>query len=204
MSTWITATVLQVLAAQQLARGSVFTATELDAWLAGRITPEQRVYATSRLVRLQMLQHQPIINEQHQRADQYTVTADGAEAIAAAASGHTRKSGPKGQRAPNPLHPESLVMRLWQLVRMRRIVDTDSATATLCNAGEGNYASTEDSVRKYLRRWADAGALEEARRRVGAQGKSNGRKRYVLREEWQRSPEPPRWRQIKRSQEGQA
>lgn len=205
MSVWVTAAVLQALAEQQLAAGAQFTVAQLDAWLAERITGEQRVHATTRLVGLGMLRHQVAVDTELRRVDRYTVTDDGAEAIAAAAAGHVRKSGPKVSRRPNPHQPGSLVVRLWQLVRLRRIVDSDSAAATLCDAG-GDFTRVQATVRKYLRRWADAGALEEGKRRVGGQGTSNGTKRYVLREAWQGSVEPPAWREIQRqrAQEAQA
>lgn len=204
MTTWVTATVLQVLAQHQLGRaGASFDAAELDLWVKGLISSKQRVHATTRLCALGFLKHAPVLDAQRQRQDRYTVTGDGAAAITEAARGMVRKSGPKGHRAPNPIKPESLVARLWALVRMRRIVDSDTATQTLCDAGE-DFKRVAGTVRKYLRRWAAAGALDESAMRVGAVGTSNGCKRYVLREGWECSATPPAWRQIARQQAQEA
>ncbi|TXI20191.1 MAG: hypothetical protein E6Q67_09525 [Roseateles sp.] len=192
---WVTATVLQLLAQRGLGRvGATFLATELAQWVQGHLTQVQRVHATTTLCRLGFLQHQVVGVGETGRDDQYTVTAEGLAAITEAAAGHVRKSGPKTSRAPNPLKADSLVMRVWRLVRMRGIVDSDTLARTLCDAGdEVAFARMQDSCAKYLRRWATAGALDESAKRVGATGTSNGFKRYVLKPEWKKCPEPPRW-----------
>lgn len=195
---WVTATVLQLLAQHGMgAAGATFTATELAVWVKGQLTQEQRVNATSTLGRLQLLKHDMRVEGAAGLVDRYTVTQAGAKAIAEAAAGYQRKSGPKGSRKPNPHKRDSLVMRLWSLVRMRGLVDSDSAARTLCDAADpADFTRMQASVAKYLRRWCDAGALDESSRRVGAAGTSNGCKRYVLKPEWQAAAEPPRWRQI--------
>lgn len=203
---WVTATVLQLLAQQGLGRaGATFTATELAGWVGTALTQQQRVNATSTLCRLQFLKHQVAHEGDTGREDRYTVTAEGAIAVQEAQQGQQRKSGPKGARKPNPHRRDSLVMRLWTLVRMRGMADSDSAARTLCNAGQqAEFERMQATVAKYLRRWCAAGALDESSRRVGAEGTSNGCKRYVLREDWKARAEPPQWRQIAKRQEGQA
>lgn len=197
---WITATLLQTLAARgQGKAGATFTSTELIDWLGSELTDQQRTTATSALCRLQYVKHQFRHGGPTGQESLYTVTAEGAAAINEAGQGHVHKSGPKGptgpQKAPPP--PDSLVMRLWKLVRMRGLVDSDSAAVTLCDAGDPvAFKRMQDSVAKYLRRWCQAGALAESARRVGAVGTSNGCKRYVLQDAWKSSAEPPRWHQV--------
>lgn len=184
---WVTAAVLQALAQRNAAAGNEFTAAQLDQWLAGALKPAQRVHATTRLCALGFLRHCVIIVDGG-RVDMYTVTAEGAAAVRAAGSGQVRKSGPKAPHGKrHALPPQSLSARLWALLRMRTMLDAESATATLCDAG-GDFERTRASVRRYLRRWADAGAVAESARRVNAQGTSNGFKRFVLVAD---APQPP-------------
>jgi hypothetical protein len=176
---WVTAAVLQALAQRAAVAGTVFSAGQLQQWLAGALTPAQRVHATTRLCALGFVRH-CVMGMDGQRADLYTVTAEGAAAVRAAGSGQVRKSGPKAPHGKrHALPPQSLSARLWALLRMRTMLDAESATATLCDAG-GDYERTRASVRRYLRRWADAGAVAESARRVNAHGTSNGNKRFVL------------------------
>lgn len=192
---WVTAEALKALAERDLGRaGAQFTGTELAAWTT-TLDVVQRVHASSRLCALGFVSHAAEIREidgHAVRVDVYSVTAEGAAAICAAAAGHVRKSGPKGSRAPNAIDPDAFASRLWRLVRVRKIVDADSLAATLSDAGQNRYATVRETVRKYLRRWANAGALHEGARRINAQGHSNGIKRYVLSDS--AGPTPPRWR----------
>lgn len=187
---WVTAEVLQLLAQRRLVRGSVFSAAELAAWLAGRLTPAQRVHATSRLCALGFLAHRHTMSEDGlDRTDLYTLTAEGAAAVREAAAGQVRKSGPKGAHGKrHAVDPQSLSARLWALLRMRRMIDSESAASTLCDAGGGDFERQRASIRRYLHRWAEAGAVQESARRVNAHGNSNGLKRYVLTAD---APEPP-------------
>lgn len=191
---WVTAAVLQVLADQHYRAGQQFLAGQLAAWTAGVLTPEQRVHASSRLCALGFVTHSVVVLDAN-RADLYTVTADGAAAIQAAAQGHVRKSGPKGSRAPNPVRAGDLTTRLWALVRLRKIIDSEDAARTLCDAGEQDFERVRATVRKTLRRWELAEALQAGSRLIKRRGdpvQSSGNKRYVLVRD---SVEPPRWRQ---------
>jgi len=184
---WVTAAVLQALATQQLVQGDVFSVRQLDDWLAGAITAEQRVHATTRLCALGFLRHRTRIVD-GARVDGYTLNAEGAAAVREAAAGKVRKSGPKAPHGKrHALDPQSLSARLWALLRMRRMLDADSAASTLCDAGD-DFERTRASIRRYLRRWADAGAVQESARRINAQGTSNGLKRFVLVAD---APQPP-------------
>lgn len=200
-TTWVTATVLLALARRCLVEGGSFTAEQLADMTAGALTPAQRVHASTRLCALGFVKHSVRIGGEKQlRLDVYTVTAEGAAAIEAAGQGHVRKSGPKGNRAPNPTQPLALTTRLWSLMRMRRMLDSDSAAQLLCDAGSDDFKRTQSTVRRTLARWASTGAITQAARRVSTPGQaptSNGCKRYVL---VQDSPEPPRWRQAAKQQ----
>jgi len=191
---WVTAAVLQVLADMVLRQGDWFSSAQLALWTDGVLTPEQRVHATSRLCALDFVTHKVVVVD-GERVDHYTVTADGAAAIQAAAQGHVRKSGPKGSRAPNPVRPGDLTTRLWALVRLRKIIDSEDAARTLCDAGEQDFERVRATVRKTLRRWELAEALQAGSRLIKRRDDpttSNGNKRYVLVRD---SVEPPRWRQ---------
>lgn len=186
-ATWVTATVLLALARRCLVEGGSFTAAQLADMTAPSgptpLTPEQRVHASSRLCALGFVKHRVALNAAQEREDVYTVTAEGAAAIQAAGQGHVRKSGPKGQRAPNPLPPKSITARLWQLMRMRKMLDSDTAAQTLCTAGEQDFKRMQATVRRTLARWAAAGVIAESKKRVPVAGQaatSNGCKRYVL------------------------
>jgi hypothetical protein len=196
---WITAAALSALADNGVTRaGLTFTADNLAGWTRGTLRTTQRVDASSRLCALGFVKHSQVRElvrgQQCRQIDVYTLTAEGAEAVKAAAAGHVRKSGPKGSRKANPIDQQALTSRLWQMVRIRKIVDSDVAARLLCDAGdEEEFRRMRDSIRRYLRRWANVGSLAESVRRVhsdGAGTTSNGSKRYVLVID---SPEPPKW-----------
>lgn len=190
---WVTAEVLLLLHAHQCGvAGTVFTNLDLARWVGKRLTADQRVHATSRLCALDFLQAKlQLVNDGPTTV--YTVTAEGAIAIAEAGAGKVRKSGPKTTRRGPPPKQGSLAARLWALVRVRRIVDSDSAAQTLCDAGAGDFASLRATVAKTLRRWELAGALAPRAKRINVAGQpqsSNGVKGYVL---LQDAPRPPKW-----------
>lgn len=191
---WVTAEVLHTLAhwpfMGALHDGCEFAAHELQSALRQRITEEQRVHATTRLCALGFVKHR-IDSDGRKRVDVYTVTAEGAAAIEAARQGHVRKSGPKTTRKPNPVDPHAFSTRLWDLMRLRKMLTPAEAAETLCDAGDDDFEKRRATARKCLRRWCNAGALAEGARRVGAAGSSNGDKRYVLLKD---SVQPPRWR----------
>lgn len=192
--TWVTATMLQTLAEHEHEAGGVLTAATLRAWTAGRLSPVQYGHATAKMCALGFFLHRPrVINGE--RVDTYVLTDDGIAAIDAACSGAVRKSGPKVSRKPNPVDPQSLTARLWQLMRVRRMLDTETATHTLCDAGDpAEFERRRETVRRTLHRWASAGAIAESARRVNLPGQaatSNGCKRFVLVVD---TPLPPAWR----------
>lgn len=193
---WVTAAALKAMADFVLRAGDTFTAAQLQTWLGPDVTPEQRVHATSRLCALQFVKHHAVVEKtaRAERIDQYTVTPEGEAAIRAAAEGKVRKSGPKASRKGNPPNPQAFSSRLWQLLRIRKMLTARQAAETLCDAGEGDFDTRRATARKCLRRWASAGALEESAKRMGAEGNSNGDKRYVLVKD---SPTPPVWHKPK-------
>lgn len=194
---WVTATVLRELGLRAQRPGAKFTASELAAWTEGTLSHEQRVHASSRLCALKFVLHS-VARVEGKQDDIYTVTEDGWAAMQAAVGGHVRKSGPKGTRKPNPIKPESLAARLWSLVRLRKIVEVDSAAQTLCDAGEDDYQRVHETVARTLRRWELCGALQGGAKRVRRDvARSNGTKRYVLVVD---SLEPPRWRPALKAQ----
>lgn len=188
---WVTATVLAALAERHLVAGSEFTAPQLASWVQPPLSTEQRVHATSRLCALAFLRHRmEVLGDD--RVDVYALTPDGQAAVEAAAAGHVRKSGPKGSRKPNVPSADAFSTRLWNLMRIRKMLTPSQGAELLGNAGDENFESRRDTARKCLRRWANAGALQESVRRVGAAGQSNGEKRYVLVKD---SALPPNWHQ---------
>lgn len=193
--TWVTAAALLALAEHTIVEGGMFTAGQLAEWTAGTLSDTQRVNASSRLCALGFVRHQVRVLD-GERTDCYTVTPEGAAAVEAAALGSIRKSGPKESRKPNPVKPEALATRLWNLVRVRKIVDSDAAARTLCTAGEQEFERVRATVARTLRRWELAGALQAGAKRVKTEGQaptSNGAKRYVLVKDT--GPTPPAWRQ---------
>jgi hypothetical protein len=196
---WVTAAMLSALAKHVIVEGGTVTAEQLADWTAHDLTHEQRVHASSKLCALGYFRHKPRIVD-GLRVDTYTLTAEGDAAVRAAAEGLQRKSGPKGSRKQNPVKPEALTTRLWGLVRARRIVDSDAAARTLCTAGDEEFERVRATVRKTLRRWELAGALQAGTRRVATEGQgktSNGSKRYVLVHDT--GPTPPTWRPVLRA-----
>lgn len=196
---WVTGITLQALARSgATAAGQQFTARQLHGFLRGALKPEQRVHATTRLCSLGFLQHKAQLEEVDghlQPGSLYTITTEGAQAIAAAAAGHVHKSGPRGPRERGKaLPPGSLADRLWKLVRVRKVIDSETAARTLCDAGDPDaFRRTRDTCARTLRHWELAGALQAAARRVAVAGQartSNGNKRYVLITD---APQPPRW-----------
>lgn len=191
---WVTATVLQLLAAQGLSKaGASFTSTELNRWVQGKLSRTQRMQATGLMGRAGFW-----TLEQTSATERcYTLTAEGAAAVAEAGHGKVHRSGPNGPSGPKTPSPDSLVVRLWKLLRLRGALDADSAARTLCDAGDADaFERARANIGKYLVLWKKAGAVDVAARRVGAAGQSRGFKRYVLKDEWKGSALPPPWYQI--------
>jgi hypothetical protein len=188
---WVTATVLAALAERHLVAGSEFTAAQLATWVQPPLTAEQRVHASSRLCSLGFLRHRMELQADVQ-VDIYALTPDGQQAVEAAAAGQVRKSGPKGSRKPSAPPADAFSTRLWNLMRIRKMLTPAEGAELLGNAGDDDFERRRATARKCLRRWANAGALQESVRRVGAGGQSNGDKRYVLVKD---STLPPNWHQ---------
>lgn len=185
---WVTATVLRALAERHLVAGAEFSAPQLASWVQPPLSTDQRVHASSRLCALGYLRHWMAV-QGDDRTDMYALTPDGQQAVEAAAAGHVRKSGPKGSRKPNPTNPDAFSTRLWNLMRIRKMLTPKEGAELLGNAGD-DIERLRDTARKCLRRWANTGALQESVRRIGAVGQSNGDKRYVLVRD---SATPPSW-----------
>lgn len=102
----------------------------------------------------------------------YTVTADGAAAIAAAGQGAMLMAG---AHCTKPASPGSLRSRLWALMRIRKVLDAEEAVQLLANAGDPAYISKRNKANECLRRWYQAGVLQ-----LSAKVGPRGQKRYVL------------------------
>lgn len=199
MTTWVMATVLKALADQGIAKaGASFFAHDLQAWLGDTLVGRQRTNCTSRLLSLDFLKHVPMVHKELGRVEKYVLTDAGAAAVAEAAQGKVRKSGPKvgGRNCPIP-ERGSLVWKLWDLLRMRKALESDTAAELLCDAG-GDNARVQEAIGRCLRQWARRGVVTEAKRRVriGAnrssiRGGSQGLKRYVLNDEYKAVLVPP-------------
>lgn len=183
---WTTAEALASLAAHGMVEGSTFTTSQLREWVpldtAGKVK-----YVTRKLVALNFVDAGRALKAgaSLDQEGRYTVTLSGAAAIKSAGQGHVRKSGNPGQSLPpRPPAPGSLAMRVWALLRARKVLDAGSASETLCDAGE-DISSTTKTITTYLRRWAKTGALQASARRL-----ASGFKQYVLVKD---SPEPPVW-----------
>lgn len=197
---WITQAVLAALAQQGIRKaGDVFSARQLARWLTeAEVNAQQRTRVTSRLCLQGFLEHQHIVEEvdgAELAGVMYTLTETGAAQVAAVAAGQAHLSGPKAARdVPNVARDGTLAKRLWDLARIRRALDSGEAAQLLCDAGDPDaYRRTEATIRRTLRRWALAGAMAEAARRVQVEGQartSNGRKRYVMQSD---AVDPPRW-----------
>lgn len=183
---WTSAAVLVTLAARGLGKGDTFTSTQLRAWVPGlgegnrfkraMATLEANQFFTFRM-------HTEPGNAQSHAV--YTVTPTGAEAIKAAASGAIRKSGPKGPHGKDRVvPPNTFAARLWALMRARRMLDTETAAATLVDAGQ-DVSKAARTAQRYLARWTSTGALAISKQRL-----PSGCKRYVLVTD---SPTPPAW-----------
>lgn len=183
---WTSAAVLVALAARGLDKGDTFTSTQLRAWVPALKEGNRFKRAMATLEANQFFSyrmHTEPGSAQSQAV--YTVTTTGAEAIKAAASGTVRKSGPKGPHGKNrAVPPSTFAARLWALMRARQMLDTETAAATLVDAGQ-DVAKAAKTAQRYLARWSSTGALAVSKQRM-----PGGCKRYVLLKD---SPEPPAW-----------
>lgn len=184
---WTSAAVLVALAARQMQHGDTFTQKDLGTWVP-QLKQNKRMKDA-----LATLKQNGIISSQLQLPPGttdlhaiYTLTPVGAEAVNAAASGHRLTSGPRGPHSKDrTVSHTTFAARLWALLRARQMLDTETAAATLVDAG-GDVATAAKTAQRYLARWASTGALA-----VSAQRMANGCKRYVLVKD--PGPNPPAW-----------
>lgn len=172
---WVTAAALRAMAGQQLREGATFHAADLRAWASDFGSEASRKTAAARLLELGFITQRMVEVGAGRTTAEYTVTAAGAAAIQAAATGLRLKSGPKGpHQGDRTVPPGSFAARLWNLLRARQMLDPKTAAATLVDAGE-DVEIAEQNARRYLRRWASTGAIAESRLRT-----AENCKRYVL------------------------
>lgn len=183
---WTSAAVLVALAARGLGKGDTFTSTQLRAWVPGLREGNRFKRAMATLEANQFFSYRMHTEPGNAQSHAvYTVTPTGAEAIKAAASGAMRKSGPKGPHGKDRVVPPStFAARLWALMRARQMLDTETAAATLVDAGD-DVAKAAKTAQRYLARWTSTGALAVSKQRM-----PGGCKRYVLLKD---SPMPPAW-----------
>lgn len=184
---WTSAAVLFALASKKMEAGQTFTKADLHAWVPGLSDGQRTKHALHTL-----MQNGLITSELYSlpvtliAVATYTVTVAGAEAIKAAADGQRLTSGPRGPHSKDRAVPRTtFAARLWALMRARQMLDTETAAATLVDAGN-DVAKAAKTAQRYLARWAKTGALA-----VSAQRMANGCKRYVLVKDI--GPVPPAW-----------
>lgn len=167
---WVTSQLLQALAKLAPKAGHKVDTHALDDALPD-VALDRRRRGTGKLVKLGWLRSARTIGNNGLPLYVYTVTADGAAAVQAAAQGRLLMCGNRSQRLAQP---GTLRARLWALVRIRKVLDADEAAQLLCDAGS-NFYSTRAQCGDLLRNWAAAGVVSISTK-VGKQG----RKRYVL------------------------
>lgn len=187
---WTTGAVLQALGGHGLGMGDSFRSGELAEWMP-RMKREQRWEVTKRLADQGLLKaRMHYVDNFATREGIYTITAAGAAAIEAAMAGELPRSGPKGTHPSHvrPAAPDSFAARLWALLRMRQVIDSETAACTLVDAGE-DVKKARRKANHYLRNWCAIGVITESAQRVNQVGNSNGNKRYVLTNDC--GPQPP-------------
>lgn len=183
---WTSSALLVALAARDFKAGHAFTADMAREWVPALAQGRRLKHAIETLTDNQFVTSRGfVIPETGKNVTEYTLTPVGGEAVKAAKSGQTRASGPKGPHSKDrKVPPATFAMRLWSLMRARRILDSDTAANTLVDAG-GDCAVAMKTAQRYLANWAKTGAITESRQRL-----EGNRKRYVLVRD---TPEPPAW-----------
>ncbi len=122
----------------------------------------------------------------------YRLTDAGKEALATEAA---LRSGPSGSYQAVRIHKNSLRMRVWRAIRIRKkfsISEIEPLVAT------GNEADIVSNIGKYLRALEKAGYLIKMKKReAGSALTSNGHMRWWLPDENNTGPIAPIWRQAK-------
>lgn len=167
---WVTSIALRALGQLAPKKGDTFTADAL-AIHTPELSAARRRRAITKLLGLQFIAYKRHLVGQAALSI-YTVTADGAAAIAAAGQGAMLMPG---AQLAKPAAPGSLRARLWALVRIRKVLGADEAVQLLADAGDPAYISKRNKANECLRRWQLAGVLQ-----LSAQVGPKGQKRYVL------------------------
>lgn len=109
----------------------------------------------------------------------------------AAAAGTTLRSGPRRWTGPK-VHKESLRLRVWRAIRIRRKFSIPDLEMLVAEGGEKDITS---NIGKYIRALEKAGYLVKmAKREAGTAPTSNGHIRYWLQDEKDTGPLAPIWR----------
>lgn len=110
------------------------------------------------------------------------------------AEGLKIRSGPRGGGQPGKrIHKDTLRIRVWRAIRIRRKFSIPDLVSLVAEGGERDI---ESNIRKYLSALTRAGVLTELpRREAGSALTSNGYKRWWLRDEKNTGPLAPVWRQ---------
>ena len=113
---------------------------------------------------------------------------------AAVQSGARLRSGPRGNGQPGKrIHKDSLRIRVWRAIRIRRKFSIPDLVSLVAEGGERDI---ESNIRKYLSALTRAGILTELpRREAGTALTSNGYKRWWLTDAKNTGPFAPIWRQ---------
>ncbi len=185
---WITGPTLAALAARGLRERDTFTSADLMVWVPQLKGKPNAWSASKPLVEMGFVTATTRLSDNAESQGVYTVTKSGAAAILAAGSGRQLKSGPKGPHGKNrAIQAGAFISRLWALLRARRMLDSETAAATLVDAGrDDEVRKAAGTAKRYFHRWAQIGVVKESARRL-----PNGCKRYVLVRDV--GPVPPAW-----------
>lgn len=167
---WPTSVVLRALVQLAPKAGDKFTLPALAA-TTPVLRAVRRQRAITKLLGLGYISYRRVLVDGANQSV-YTVTADGAAAIAAAGQGAMLMPG---AHQPKAAAPGTLRARLWALVRIRKVLGAEEAVQLLADAGDPAYISKRNKANECLRRWHQAGVLQ-----VSGQVGPKGQKRYVL------------------------
>ncbi len=120
----------------------------------------------------------------------YRITASG---IAALESGKKFRSGPKGVLQKVKQHKDSVRVRVWRAIRIRKSFSIDDLIIVVAQGGEKDIRS---NIGKYIKALECAGYLiRMAKRQQGTALTSNGFARWRLDLGKNTGPQAPVWRQ---------
>ena len=112
---------------------------------------------------------------------------------AAYEAGAKLRSGPRGGQTGKRIHKDTLRIRVWRAIRLRRKFSIPDLVSLVAQGGEKDI---ESNIRKYLKALTLAHILTELSRREAATAlTSNGYKRWWLQDEKNTGPIAPVWRQ---------